>query len=112
MLILTRKTGQSITIGTNIQISILEINPTSIRIGIKAPKHISIYRDEIYSKIQEQNRRAAENVKVANLRDISSLLSGKSIPINESEKNEECARDEQKQNSTERPKQTSGNRQA
>ena len=77
MLILTRKEGQSITIGNNIQVSVLEINPKSIRVGIQAPKHISIYRDEIYSKIQEQNRLAAENVVGVNLKDISTILSKK-----------------------------------
>lgn len=79
MLILTRKEGQSITIGNNIQISVLEINPKSIRVGIQAPKQISIYRDEIYTKIQEQNRLAAEKVAGANLKQISSILAQNNV---------------------------------
>ena len=75
MLILTRKSGQSITIGNNIQITILEINPKAIRVGIQAPKDIPIYRDEIYAKIQEQNRLAAETVVDAKLTELSSMIS-------------------------------------
>ena len=82
MLILTRKEGQSITIGNNIQITVLEINPKSIRVGIQAPKQISIYRDEIYAKIKEQNRLAVENVAGATLKQLSSILSQKSVQAN------------------------------
>ncbi len=70
MLILTRKRGEGIAIGNEIRISILEIHGKSIRLGIQAPKHIPVHREEIYIKVQEQNRIAAsESMKV----DYSSL---------------------------------------
>ncbi|PID28169.1 MAG: carbon storage regulator [Candidatus Cloacimonadota bacterium] len=58
MLILTRKTGESIIVGDNIEIVVAEINKNSARIGIKAPKDLSIYRKEIYDKILKENEKA------------------------------------------------------
>ncbi len=58
MLILTRKPGETIAIGKNIQISVLEIEGRSVKLGIEAPKSVTIYRGEIYQKVQEQNRQA------------------------------------------------------
>lgn len=76
MLILTRKAGQSITIGNDIRITVLEVNPKAIRIGITAPKDVAIFRDELYEKIQEQNRAAAEAVAGAELSKVSSMILG------------------------------------
>lgn len=59
MLILTRKLGESITIGDDIKITFLDVKGKQLRIGIEAPKHISVHRDEIYQAIQEQNLQAA-----------------------------------------------------
>lgn len=59
MLILTRKTGESILIGDDIQVVITSIDQNRVRVGIKSPKHIPIYREELYRKIQEENRSAA-----------------------------------------------------
>lgn len=59
MLVLTRKKGQSIMVGDEIEISVVEINGDAIRIGIKAPRDVSIYRREIYDAILEENIRAA-----------------------------------------------------
>jgi carbon storage regulator len=59
MLILTRKLGESIAIGDDITITFLEIKGKQLRIGIEAPKHVSVHRDEIYQAIQEQNLQAA-----------------------------------------------------
>ncbi|MEA3286032.1 MAG: carbon storage regulator CsrA [Candidatus Marinimicrobia bacterium] len=58
MLILTRKSGESIRIGNNIIISILESSSRYLKIGIDAPKNVAVYRNEIYEKIQAQNRAA------------------------------------------------------
>jgi carbon storage regulator len=60
MLILTRKLGESIAIGENIKIVLLEIKGKQIRIGIEAPANIAVHREEIYRIIQEQNIQAAE----------------------------------------------------
>ena len=62
MLILTRKLGESITIGDDIKITFLETKGKQIRIGIEAPTHIAVHREEIYNLIKEQN---IEAVKVA-----------------------------------------------
>jgi carbon storage regulator len=59
MLILTRKLGESIAIGDDIKITFLDIKGKQLRIGIEAPKNVSVHRDEIYQAIQEQNRQAA-----------------------------------------------------
>lgn len=59
MLVLTRRKGQSIVLGDNIEISVVEVNGDAVRIGIKAPKEISVYRREIYDAICEENISAA-----------------------------------------------------
>jgi len=59
MLVLTRKTGESIAIGDQITIKVLEVKGANIRIGIEAPAGFRIYREEIYLKVKEQNRMAA-----------------------------------------------------
>ena len=60
MLILTRKKGESIVIGDDIEITVLELEEDQVRIGINAPKNISVHRKEIYLEIQAENKRAAE----------------------------------------------------
>jgi len=59
MLILTRKLGESIAIGDDIKISIVEMKGRQLRIGIQAPPHIPVHRYEVYQAIQEQNVKAA-----------------------------------------------------
>jgi carbon storage regulator len=59
LLILTRKVGEAVSIGDDIQISIVEIKGTQVKLGIRAPKNVEVHREEIYLKIQEENRRAA-----------------------------------------------------
>jgi carbon storage regulator len=59
LLILTRKAGEAVAIGDDIQISVVEIKGTQVKLGIRAPKNIEVHREEIYLKIQEENRRAA-----------------------------------------------------
>ena len=56
MLTLTRKKGESIVLNNNIEITILEIRGEQIKIGISAPRDISIYRKEVYLQIQEENK--------------------------------------------------------
>lgn len=59
MLILTRKLGESIVIGDDIKLVILDIKGQQVRIGVQAPKNVSVHRGEIYQMIQEQNLQAA-----------------------------------------------------
>ncbi len=60
MLILTRKVGESVAIGDDIQVSVVEIKGTQVKLGIRAPKDVTVHREEIYLKIQEENRRASQ----------------------------------------------------
>lgn len=55
MLILTRKVGECIRIGDTIEIKVLEVNRNNVRIGVEAPRNISVLRDEVYRKIQQEN---------------------------------------------------------
>jgi len=59
MLALSRKVNESIMIGNDIEITVLEIKGDQIKIGIKAPKYVPIYRKEIYLQILESNKEAA-----------------------------------------------------
>jgi len=59
MLALTRKVNESIIIGNNIEITVLEIRGDQVKIGINAPKSIPVYRKEIYLQILESNKEAA-----------------------------------------------------
>lgn len=58
MLALSRKQGESIVIGNNIEITVLEAKGDQVKIGISAPKSVPVYRKEIYAQIQEENREA------------------------------------------------------
>lgn len=60
MLILTRKPGESLYIGDNLKVTIVEIKGNQIRVGIDAPPEYRIYREEIYLQILEENKKAAE----------------------------------------------------
>ncbi len=60
MLVLTRKTDQSIMIGTDIEITILEVRGEQVRVGIRAPKSVSIHRKEVFEQIREANLTATD----------------------------------------------------
>ena len=60
MLVLTRKVGQSIVIGDEIEVVVLEVRGEQVRVGIRAPKTVAVHRKEIYDQIQEENRSSAE----------------------------------------------------
>ncbi len=72
MLILTRKVGECITIGDDIKIQVLEVKGKQVRIGIQAPKQYSIHREEIYQRIQDENKLAAQQSPL-NLTSISEI---------------------------------------
>ena len=59
MLILTRKSGESINIGQDIVVRVLEIKGSQARIGVEAPRHITVHREEIYQQVQKRNEQAA-----------------------------------------------------
>jgi carbon storage regulator len=55
MLVLTRKVGQSIVIGDEIEVVILEVRGEQVRVGIRAPKNVSVHRKEIYEQIHDEH---------------------------------------------------------
>lgn len=54
MLVLTRRIGEALVIGEDVNITVLGINGNQIRLGINAPKEISVHREEIYLRIQQE----------------------------------------------------------
>ena len=70
MLVLSRKSEEKIMIGKDIVISILEVDGTSVKLGIQAPKEISILRMEVFEKIQNKNIASASK----DLKDISEAM--------------------------------------
>ncbi|MCC6686919.1 MAG: carbon storage regulator CsrA [Fimbriimonadaceae bacterium] len=60
MLVLTRKVNQSIIIGDEVEVVVLEVRGEQVRIGIKAPKSVGVHRKEIYDQIKDENVLASE----------------------------------------------------
>ncbi|MBE6062468.1 MAG: carbon storage regulator CsrA [Clostridium butyricum] len=58
MLVITRKKGESLMIGDNIEITISKIEDGSVKLGIHAPKNINILRKELYEQVQDENKQA------------------------------------------------------
>jgi len=57
MLVLTRKLGENIRIGDSVKITVLEVRSGQVKLGIEAPPEVKVHREEIYARIQEENRR-------------------------------------------------------
>jgi len=62
MLVLGRKKGESIIIDDQIEIIVTSVEGETVKLGIQAPKHITIHRKEVYLEIQEENKKAMSNV--------------------------------------------------
>jgi carbon storage regulator len=60
MLVITRKKGESLMIGDDIEISVVKVEDGIVKIAINAPKDIRILRKELYTEVQEENRNATE----------------------------------------------------
>lgn len=55
MLILTRRVGESLMIGDDVNVTVLGIKGNQVRIGVSAPKDVAVHREEIYQRIQQEN---------------------------------------------------------
>lgn len=60
MLVLTRKLNQSIVIGDEIEVVVLEVRGEQVRLGIKAPKNVAVHRKEVYDQIRDENVAASQ----------------------------------------------------
>ena len=67
MLILTRKLGESVIIGDNIKLTVVEISKNQIKFGVEAPKNVIIHREEVFRKIKDENEYSSSS----NLIDLS-----------------------------------------
>lgn len=63
MLVLSRKKNESIIIGDDIEIVVVDVKGDQVKIGIKAPRKITVHRAEVYAEIQKENEIAAKNSK-------------------------------------------------
>jgi len=59
VLVLTRKLGESIVIGENIRVTVIDVHGKQVRLGVEAPRDVSVHRGEVYERIVEENRQAA-----------------------------------------------------
>lgn len=71
MLVLTRKADESIMIGDDIEVKLLDIKENQVKLGISAPKSVSVHRREVYLAIREEN---AEAAAPADATDLSGLI--------------------------------------
>jgi len=60
MLILTRRSGQSLYVGDNIRVTILGIQGKQVKIGLELPEDMTVYREEVYQRVMEENRMAIQ----------------------------------------------------
>ena len=73
MLVLSRRAGESINIGDDVVVTVLEVRGDIVRVGIDAPRSIRVHREEVYRELQAANRAAAQTDDAA-VAALSSLL--------------------------------------
>lgn len=73
MLVLTRKAGEGIIIGDDIRITVVELKGGGVRIGIDAPRELKVHRQEVFERIKQENKEAAQ-WDIADLNELSTIL--------------------------------------
>ncbi len=66
MLILTRRVGESVVIGDDVDVTVLGVKGNQVRLGVKAPREISVHREEIYQRIRRENEKSGVTGHVQN----------------------------------------------
>lgn len=66
MLILTRRVGESVVIGDDVDVTVLGVKGNQVRLGVKAPREIAVHREEIYQRIRRENENAGVNGQIQN----------------------------------------------
>ncbi|MEI0702631.1 carbon storage regulator CsrA [Brachyspira intermedia] len=77
MLVLSRKINQSIVIGDNIEIMLVDIRGDQIKLGINAPRNVKIFRKEVYEEIESQNLEASKEATSDKLNILSNFVKNK-----------------------------------
>ena len=72
MLALTRRKGESVCIGDNVEVVVLSVTGEQVRLGIIAPKRIPVHRKEIYEQIQAENKQARDAASISAIKDLTS----------------------------------------
>jgi carbon storage regulator len=73
VLVLTRRANQSIMIGNDVVVTVLEVKGDQVRIGIKAPRSVTVHREEVYAELARENRAAATTPSAAALERLREL---------------------------------------
>lgn len=78
MLVLTRRVGESVVIGDDVVVTVLEVRSDGVRLGIDAPRHVRVHRAEVLAAVREANARAteADDTQAAALRDLLPRAAG------------------------------------
>ena len=63
MLILTRRIGESLRIGDEVSVTVLGIKGSQVRIGVNAPKSVSVHREEVYDRINDESSKNSDNAE-------------------------------------------------
>ena len=74
MLVLTRRAGQSIVIGHDITVTVLDVRGDQVRLGINAPRTVDVHREEVFLELQRANRSAASRPTGGALDSLGSLV--------------------------------------
>ena len=61
MLILTRRSGEAVIVGDNVRIAVLDIRGNQVRLGVEAPREVSVHREEVYRRIAEEQSSVSED---------------------------------------------------